>query len=165
MKITEASLRRIIAEAITGSDPQSLYDRYQELKSELGLHFDLLSRLGDDMYTELMDMLSSMHEQNSSYDGYRKFQPAVKEKPYNIFAQSAHKLWFGPGGRGGPLIFPLADISRDYKEYSDLKGQFKSVNATDQTDAVYGRKRTNIVHEPTGTVVKSSTDRKGSLGT
>lgn len=165
MKITRSQLRRIIKEAVSGSEPQALYDRLKELEGEYSSHFYLLDRLGEEVYSGAMNLLQDMHQEDKSYNNYGNFLAIVRKKPYGIQPSSAHKLWFGPSGRGGPLVIKLQDMSQEVKEYKDLKGQFKSVNATSQSDAVYGRKRTNIIHEPTGTVINSSTDRKGSLGT
>lgn len=156
MRITEKKLRKIIREAMTGSDPKSLYARKEELRKEYQTPFDILDRMGEDAYKEIFDMREQMYAADSSYNGYTKFQPAVKEG-HSLFPSAAKKIW--DNGMPDP-----DEVESLFKEYEDLRGQFKSVRASDAVDARYGRKRTNIVHTPTNTVVKSSTDRKGSLG-
>lgn len=157
MKITTRQLRRIIREAITGPEPQALYDRMLELRDQYGSHFQYLRRLGD-KYNELIDLRNEMYNQDNSYDNYGVFLSKVRIKPFSIFPSSAYKLWFD----GVPTF---EEVSSAIGEYEDLKGQFKEVNASDEADARYGRKRRNVVHEPSGIVVSSSLNRKGSLGT
>jgi len=157
MRITEAKLRSLIREAITGSDPQSLYDRKLELDKQFGSYVSLLSRIGEEDYQVIYDMREQMFADDDSYDGYAKFQPRTKQE-FGVFASLAYKMWYD--GMPEP-----DELFKAAKEHEDLSKQFKSVDGTSQVDRVYGRKRSNIVHIPTNTVINSSTDRKGSLGT
>ena len=157
MRITETKLRSLIREAITGSDPQSLYDRKLELDQQFGSYVSLLSRIGEEDYQVIYDMREQMFADDDSYDGYAKFQPRTKQE-FGVFASLAYKMWYD--GMPEP-----DELFKAAKEHEDLSKQFKSVDGTSQVDRVYGRKRSNIVHIPTNTVINSSTDRKGSLGT
>ena len=157
MRITEAKLRSLIREAITGSDPQSLYDRKLELDQQFGSYVSLLSRVGEEDYQAIYDMREKMFAADESYNGYTKFQPQTKQE-FGVFASLAYKMWHD--GMPEP-----AELFKVAKEHEDLSKQFKSVDGTSQVDRVYGRKSRNIIHIPTNTKVKSSTDRKGSLVT
>jgi len=167
MKITKRQLKRIIKEAISGNDPQSLYDRKMELEKDHSSHFYYIRTLGEKTYTGLIDLLSKMNTEDDSYNNYGNFLKIVRTPPYNVDPSAAYKMWFGTqrvGASHGPQARQISDIMDDFDEYEAIRDQFENVSGTNQTDRVYGRKRTNIVHKPTGTVVKSSTDRKGSLG-
>ena len=166
MKISRRQIRQIIKEAISGSDPKSLYERMLELKKSHGTHFNYIERLGKDVYDDLINLLTTMHAEDSSYDGYGKFLDTVRVAPYRLQPAGAYRMWFGsqiPGATPSPQ--DALDAMDLFEEYQSLKDQFETVDGTDQTDRVYGRKRSNVIHKPTGTRVKSSTDRKGSLGT
>jgi len=165
IKITKKQLRRIIKEAVAGSEPQELYNRMLELREKQGLHFDLIRKLGEDTYIQMIDLLSEMHAEDPEYDNYGNFHEIVRTKPYGIFPAAAHKLWFGISGRGGPLTPDSGEVMPNFEEHENLKSQFETVSGTSHVDSVYGRKRSNVVHTSTGTVVKSSTNRQGSLGT
>ena len=170
MKITDRKLRYLIREALSSSDPQALYDRMKEIGWQYSVHFGLLRRLGEELHAEVIDILTKMSEADSSYDGYAEFLKVVRASPYKLNPGGAYSLFMGdPGKDPGPQTPENMGVTMDellalFDEYEDLDGQFESKNATDQTDRVFGRKRTNIVHKPTGTVINSSTDRKGSLG-
>ena len=166
MKISRRQIRQIIKEAITGSDPKSLYERMLELKKLHGIHFSYMKSLGEDMYADLVELLVKMHAEDPSYDGYSEFLATVRVAPYRLQPSGAYRLWHGSQMAGAPPAPQDALDAMDlFDEYQSLEDQFETVDGTDQTDAVYGRKRSNVIHKPTGTRVKSSTDRKGSLGT
>ena len=157
MRVTEKKLRQLIREAISGSDPQSLYDRKLEIEKQYGSYVLLLSRIGEEDYKAIYDMREQMYEADSSRSGYAKFQPQTKRE-YSVFASLAYKMWYD----GMPQPEELFKVAA---EHEGLAKQFKTVDGTSQVDRVYGRKRTDVLHVPTNTKVKSSTDRKGSLGT
>ena len=165
MKVTKRQLRRIIKEVAAGSDPKKLYERMLELSDEVGPVSQMIERMGEEVYIQLMDLLEGQIEKDSSYSGYGEFLAQARLKPFLLQPSAAYQLFFGNSRDGSPKIIRPEDIQRELKEYEDLKSQFETKDGTDQTDRVYGRKRRNVVHIPTGKVVKSSTDRKGSLGT
>ena len=160
MKITKAKLKQIIKEEISAviseedSRPQALYDQMLSLKREYYHHFSEFDKLGGDKYNDLISLRNKMHEEDSSYDNYGKFQQTVRADPFGVFPQSAHKIWYNEP--------PRPDVIDKYK---GLENQFQTRGATSQTDAVYGRRRRNVVHKDTGTVVSSTTNTRGSLGT
>ena len=90
MRVTEKKLRQLIREAISGSDPQSLYDRKLEIEKQYGSYVLLLSRIGEEDYKAIYDMREQMYEADSSRSGYAKFQPQTKRE-YSVFASLADK--------------------------------------------------------------------------
>ena len=160
MKITKTQLKQIIKEELSSvlgeedSNPQALYDQMLSLERKYYHHFSEFDKLGADKYNELISLRNKMHKKDSSYDNYGKFQQTVRKDPFGVFPQSAHKIWNN--------VPPSPDVIDKYK---GLENQFQTKGATSQTDAVYGRRRLNVVHKDTGTVVSNTTNTRGSLGT
>jgi len=168
MKITKAQLKQIIKEELSSvldeedSNPQALYSRMLELEKQYGAHFSYFAKLGADGYSALINLRNEMHDPNDDAStnraGYDTFQETISGRPYNISPSGAYSLWYD----GVPSV---EEVSSAFDEHRELKNQFKTGGGSDQTDAVYGRKRQNVTHTNTGTVVSSLTNRKGSLGT
>ena len=168
MKITKAQLKQIIKEELSSvldeedSNPQALYSRMLELEKQYGAHFSYFAKLGADGYSALINLRNEMHDPNddaiTNRAGYDNFQKMIRGRPYNIFPAGAYRLWY----HGVPSV---EEVSSAFSEHRELKNQFSTANASDEADVVYGRKRKNVTHTNTGTVVSSLTNRKGSLGT
>jgi len=59
----------------------------------------------------------------------------------------------------------LESVKRDRATMRDLQAEFETVETTDLTDSMYGRRSYSTRHKATGKTVKSWRDREGSLGT
>ena len=165
MKITRRQLRQIIKEALevfsNQSDPEALYDRLLYLRSEHGGELALLDSLGEEKYREVTQIRDEMRADSNleGYDAYRAFFDRVKEE-FGLFPRTVRNLW--DERHETPSIDDLKVLKSEYEE---LSGQFESGRADTEVDSMYGRKRNQVVHVPTGKIVNTSVDRKGSLGT
>lgn len=174
MKITKTQLKALIKEAVgqqlslvfdKPKDSKKAYERLKELE-RFRSDFWVLEKLGPEVYQEILDL----RDESKDYpEFFKKVGPGDYDRgrgryiPNNKFGmrpEMAKAFWDLKMGSE-----PLDDLKRLKDEWEKLKSRFKTVNATSQADAVYGRKRTNIVDTETGEVVSSTTDRRGSLGT
>ena len=158
MKVTRQQIRKILLEAMSSSDPQGLYDRYQELD---GVSRRMLVKLGEDVYNELLDLLNQVRDEGGTY---KEFFPRATAAPFKLRPAMAYRVFHPDDPGRGIEVLPWDEAQAEAQEYEDLKAQFETQDATDQVDRVYGRRRTKVVHKPTGTTVSNNTDRKGSLG-
>ena len=186
MKITENRLRRIVrsvlAEQVDLSkpgDPKSLYDELLSLRSNRDL--DLFSKLGPDKYASLLALRDQYTSDPSGYGGFFKLttvpgqhltkmswdpvtnkmtQTQPEGNDYMLLPAAAHSVFNRRSGVTSASEIPIMISRRD-----ELEGQFERRNVTDTADSMYGRKRHQIVHIPTGTVVTGGVDRQWSLGT
>ncbi len=172
LKVTKLNESRNLTEAV---EPQKLYDRMQELHNKYGtLWFALESvgpkakwgrKLSDDDYEEMLAARNEYFEEQGPV-GYSDFffdsrvsGNDPKKRKMNPMHLKTHVYEKG---------FPLEEIKAAWEEYSELKPKFKTFDATDMTDSMYGRKRRNIAYihdDGTEEVISSTTDRAGSLGT
>ena len=180
MKITNLQLRRIIREETRmlieqKETPQDLYDRMVFLRNEHIGEFQLLDKLGDAGYKEVISIRNDIvsREDLEDYDKYRELYRQIGPAQYNIstgghdptnkyglFAQTVRNLFDDRHKEKS-----LDELMKLKSEHYHLSGQFETVDASDGSDSAYGRKRTNIIHKSTGDVVSSTIDSKGSLGT
>ena len=189
MKITKAQLKQIIKEEVERAmrdddqDPLAKYERLIELNKTYNTDWHLLKsiplgrgRLDDEQYERLLALKASMPNYSefssavgTDYD--RSTGRHVYNNEFGLSADQARSIHGMPqmdseGRRsvrntGGN---PLADVKSAWEEYTELSQQFETVNASDESDARYGRRRENVIYIPTGEVIKSSTNRRGSLG-
>jgi len=189
MKITKTQLRNIIKEEINrvlseeGLDPNAKYERLMQITKTYNLDWHLLKsipfgrgKLEDEQYERLLALRDSTPDYyefqsavGTDYD--RRTGRHVSNNEFSLSAEDARAIhgrvsMDSEGNRsvnrmGGN---PLADVKSAWEEYEDLSPQFETVNASSETDARYGRRRKNVIYIPTGEVIKSSTNRKGSLG-
>lgn len=161
MKITRKQLRQIIKEALESSGPAELYDRLVYLRNEHQGEFELLARVGEDGFKEVIQIRDEILADPNleGYEGYKAFFRRVKQQ-YNLFPETVRNLY--DERYGGTDVEELKMLKA---EHDDLNGQFRAESGTTAADSRYGRRRTQVVHTPSGEVVRSSTNRKGSLGT
>ena len=165
IKLTKKQLKQIIKEELSflneQSSPSELYDRFIYLRNEHQGELALLDRLGEKRYGEVIQIRDEMRADSSieGYDAYKKFFNQVKQE-YSLFPNTVRNLW--DERHETPDITALKALKT---EYDDLSSQFESRSGSNTSDYMYGRKRTEIVHAPTGEVVKTGLNRKGSLGT
>ena len=165
MKITRRQLRQIIKEELSllneQSSPTELYDRLVYLRNEHQGEFALLDRLGEERYSEVIQIRADIEASptGDDYNDYKEFFGRVKQQ-YNLFPNVVRNLW--DERHETPDIEALKTLKA---EHDDLSSQFESRSASNTSDFMYGRKRTEVVHAPTGAVVNTGVDRKGSLGT
>ena len=169
IKLTKRKLEQIIKEELSllseQSSPSELYDRLVYLRSEHQGEFALLDKLGEKGYDEVTKLRNEKKSKAKKgglkpYDAYREFFDIVKEKYSSLFPRAIRNLW--DERHETP---PIKDLKNLKAEHDDLSSQFKLRGATSTTDSMYGRKRTEVVHTPSGEVVNTGVDRKGSLGT
>ena len=165
MKITRKQLRQIIKEELSllneQASPSEIYDRLVYLRNEHAGEFALLDRLGEEGYRSVIQIRDEIEANPSpeDYSDYKSFFGRVKQQ-YGLFPQTIRNLW--DERHETPDI---EELKRLKAEHDDLSSQFESRDATDTADSMYGRKRTSVIHTPTGDVVSTGTNRKGSLGT
>ena len=189
MKITKTQLKQIIKEEIENvlaeedSDPNAKYERLMQITKTYNLDWHLLKsipfgrgKLEDEQYERLLALRDSTPDYyefqsavGTDYD--RRTGRHVSNNEFSLSAEDARAIhgrvsMDSEGNRsvnrmGGN---PLADVKSAWEEYEDLSPQFETVNASSETDARYGRRRKNVVYIPTGEVINTSTNRKGSLG-
>ena len=165
IKLTKNQLKQIIKEELSflneQANPSELYDRLLYLRNEHQGEFALLDRLGEERYREVIQIRDSIEANpgGDDYSDYKKFFSQVKQQ-YSLFPNVVRNLW--DERHETPDIAALKALKA---EYDDLSNQFKSRSATSTEDSMYGRKRTEVIHTPTGKVVKTGLNRKGSLGT
>ena len=163
MKITKRQLRRIIKEELSllnESSPSDLYNRLVHLRNEHQGEFALLDTLGEDGFKEVMRIRDEvLNSELEGYGAYTAFFGRVKQS-YGLFPNVVRNLW--DERHEMPDIEALKVLKA---EHDDLDNKFESRGATNTTDSMYGRKRTEVVHTGTGEVVSTGVDRKGSLGT
>ena len=174
MKITQRQLRRIIKEEVRrlheAADPQALYDEMNSLFSQYGPYLGKIEDLGAEKYEKLVSLRDSAKDYNEfffavkapSWSSSRNRETGTHyDKPteFNLSPNLAH--WFYNLKSDHPAF---REIESAGKRHAELKAMFKNVKGSTEGDHVYGRKRTNVVHTPTGEVVSSTTDRQGSLG-
>ena len=160
MKLTKARLKQIIKEELSllnEPSPSDLYNRLVHLRNEHQGEFALLDTLGEDGFKEVMRIRDEvLNSEGEGYDAYKVFFGRVKQL-YNLFPNVVSNLW---------VTMPDIEALKVLKaEHDDLDNKFESRGATNTTDSMYGRKRTEVVHTGTGEVVSTGVDRKGSLGT
>ncbi len=165
MKITHEQLRRLIKEELSllneQASPAELYDRLLYLRNEHQGEFALLDRLGEERYGEVIQIRADLDASptGDDYSDYKEFFGRVKQQ-YSLFPNVVRNLW--DERHETPDIEALKTLKA---EHDELSSQFESRSATNTTDSMYGRKRTEVVHTPSGEVVNTGVDRKGSLGT
>ena len=59
----------------------------------------------------------------------------------------------------------LETMKRDHATMGELQSEFETVDVSDMTDSMYGRKSYATRHKGTGKTIKTWRDREGSLGT
>jgi len=164
MKITRRQLRQIIKEGLSllneQSSPAEIYDRLVYLRNEHQGEFALLDRLGEERYGEVIQIRADAEANPSGddYDDYKEFFGRVKQQ-YNLFPNVVRNLW--DERHETPDIETLKGLKA---EHDEISGQFEPRRASNTSDYMYGRKRTEVVHTPTGEVVNTGVNRKGSLG-
>ena len=165
IKITKDKLRQMINEELSllneQSSPAELYDRLTYLRNEHQGEFELLDMLGDEKFNEVIQIRDEILVNPSleGYAGYKEFFDRVKQQ-YRLFPQTVRNLYDERYGK-----IDIEALKRFKSEHDELARQFETRRASNTTDYMYGRKRTEVVHTPTGEVVHSRVDRKGSLGT
>jgi len=165
MKITREQLRRLIKEELSllseQASPAELYDRLVYLRNEHQGEFELLARVGEDGFREVIQARDEILADPNleGYEGYKAFFRRVKQQ-YNLFPETVRNLY--DERYGGTDVEELKMLKA---EYDDLYGQFRAESGTTAADSRYGRRRTQVVHTPTGEVVNTGVNRKGSLGT
>ena len=154
---------------------RKLYGRMQKLTEKYEPLWDLLKGLGrfpdrgisDDDYSEMITARNEYFNEQG-HAGYSGFffdkrvgmgsAPPSKRRMMPI--QLKRYVW----EKG----YPLEEIMAAWEEYSELEPKFRSFEATNLEDRVYGRgKRHTVVYihdDGTEYPVSSTTDRKGSLG-
>tara|TARA_R100000900_G_scaffold110717_1_gene86060 strand:- start:149 stop:718 length:570 start_codon:yes stop_codon:yes gene_type:complete len=188
MKITKTQLKQIIKEEISRVlseelDPLAKYERLIKLNKTYNSDWHLLKsiplgrgQLDDDQYERLLvlrDSTPDYYEFSSAVgtDYDRSTGRHTSNNEFGLSASTARGIHGNPTrdseGRDSLIRTggnPVADVKSAWEEYEELSQQFETVNASDATDARYGRRRKNVIYIPTGEVIKSSTNRKGSLG-
>ena len=165
MKITRKHLRKLIKEELSllkeQSNPSELYDRLVYLRNEHQGEFTLLDMLGEERYGEVIQIRADLEANpaGDDYSDYKEFFGRVKQQ-YRLFPSVVRDLW-----DERHETFDIEEIKRLKEEYDDLSGQFERKDATNTEDSMYGRKRFSVVHKPSGEVVETGLNRKGSLGT
>lgn len=164
MKVTRQQIRSILMEAMSSSDPQDLYNRYLELGGNSISSQRRLVKLGEDVYNELLDTLNQIRAEDPTREGYKKFFAKVTVPPFRLLPATAFALFHPDDVGRGMEALPWDEALAESQEHEDLQAQFETQDATDMTDRMYGRRRTIVVHKPTGTTVSNGVNRKGSLG-
>lgn len=162
MKVTRQQIRNILMEAMSSSDPQDLYNRYLELGGITISPQRSLVKLGEDVYNELLDTVDQMRAEDPA--GYKAFFSKVTAAPFNLRPPTAYGLFHPDDPGRGMKALPWDEALAQFQEHEDLHAQFETQDATDMTDRMYGRRRTKVVHKPTGKTVSTGVNRKGSLG-
>lgn len=175
MRIAKSELKALIKEAVgkqlslafdKPKGSKDAYKRLKELEKKHRTDFWVLEKIGPKLYEEIREL----REQSDDYsDFFKKVGPGDYDRsrgqhvPNNKFGMRPEMVrGFYDGVYGSE---PADKLSKLKDEYEELKNRFKVVDATNQTDRVYGRKRKNIIDTETGKVISSTTDRPGSLGT
>ena len=140
------------------TDPQSLYTRYVELQNS---KTNSLVRLGEDVYNELYELVNQALEEDS---GYGDFHSRVRVAPFKLSPIKAFGLYHPSDPSRGIKMLSWPEAQAETIELEDLENQFEIQDSTSQADLRYGRKRSKIVHKPTGTVISNKANKKGSLG-
>ena len=190
MKISYKKIRRIINEEYTrllsekvdltkSTDPKEMWKELQALKSNRDI--GLLDKLGPDKYSNLQALRDQYASDPSGYTGFYslvaipgshetrfKFDPETNKmttirpegNDYMLFGNVAREVFDGRAG-----VAPASEVLAHKARRDELDGQFERSDATDTADSMYGRRRHQVIHTPTGTVVAGGVDRQGSLGT
>ena len=186
MKITENRLRSIVRSVLSEQvdlskpgDAKELYDELLSLRSNRDL--DLFSKLGPDKYASLLALRDQYASDPSGYGGFFKlttvpgqhltkmsWDPVTNKmahtrpegNDYMLLPAAAHSVFNRRSGVTSASEIPSMISRRD-----ELEAQFERSDATDTADAMYGRKRHQVIHKPTGTIVSGGVNRQGSLGT
>ena len=66
--------------------------------------------------------------------------------------------------KGNTGVTPPEEINSLIARLEELESLYKREDITDERDSMYGRKRHQVTHVPTGTVVDSGVNKRGSLG-
>lgn len=161
MKITRKQLKQIIKEELSllneQQNSQDLHDRLMLLSREHGGEIELLNRLGEDGFNDVINIRNEFHNnaELEGYDAYAAFFKKVmnvsKEKSYGLFAKTISNLW--DERHTAPDIEKIKALK---SEYDDLKSQFEKVDATGTVDSMYGKRRSQTVRKDTGDVVRTS---------
>lgn len=146
-------------------NPKVAYERFLELKDKHSTDFWILDKIGPEAFKEILDLRDEAEDYS---DFFKKVGPGEYDRGRGMYKRT-NKFGMRPEMVRGFYDKKYGSESADKlqklkKEYDKLKDRFKTVGATDQTDMMYGRKRTNVIDTVTGQVMSSTTDRKGSLG-
>ena len=182
MKISKERLRQIIkeemqrlAESQASEDPRAMYDRMVSLEKKYRSDWGLLKSidyssqayLDDDAWERLLSLRDSTDSYGDFFNAVsRRFNRSTgrheKTNEFYLMPSQAHAIFNNTNG------YPLAELKKAYEEFKKLKPRFRSSDATDMTDNVYGRRRTNVVFvhdDGSEEVISSRVNRRGSLGT
>ena len=190
MKISDKKMRRIIREEYTrllsekvdlamASDPSEMWKELQALRGNKDI--GLLEKLGPDKYANLLALRDQYSSDPSGYGKFYelvsipgshktqfKFDPETnkmttirpEDNDYMLFGNVAKAVFDRRAG-----VTSAQEVSDLMARRDELAGQFERSDATDRADSMYGRRRHQVVHTPTGTVVAGGVNRQGSLGT
>lgn len=190
MELTRNKLRGLIVEELTrvlseqsvsgGADPQQGYEELKTLRANRDL--DLASQLGGAaQYSALLQVRDGID--SSAPKAFEQFRdlvvmPSPSQRRYEYDPTTGKMTTVQPEGndfmlnslqashvfRGMLGVTPPDQIDVLTKRREELESLYERQDVTDERDAMYGRKRHQIVHIPTGTVVDGGVNRQGSLG-
>jgi len=160
--LIEAALEEYLNEAM---DSKASYERMKELEKGHQTDFWILEKVGPEVYQEILNLRDESKDYSDFFDkvGPGRYDSSVGfYKPTNRFGMRPEMVRAIYDKKIGAL--PIDELMKLKEEWEQLKDRFEKVDATNETDRVYGRKRTDVVDTRTGEVVSSTTDRPGSLG-
>ena len=195
MRITESQLRRIIREELEELDPQAKWNRISDLDKKYRNrgygNINALDRFEDklelmaDYAQKALDAYGVPAEADSIvshpkfWDAFVKFTRDVKKHYETPVPKDPRLPYYNPPPRQGisDMGFreffdlytstggDLESVKRDRKMMKDLQNEFETVDVSDLTDSMYGRRSYATRHRGTGKTIKTWRDREGSLGT
>ena len=195
MRITESQLRRIIREELESMDPQAKWDSIGALDRKyrnrgygtinaLDRFEDKLELMADyaqkalDAYKVPADA-ESIVSHPKYWDAFSKFSRDVQKNYETPVPRDPNRPFYNPPPKQGISSMgfreffdlytsvggDLEAVKRDRAAMRDLRAEFETVDVSDETDSMYGRRSYATRHKGTGKTVQSYRDREGSLGT
>lgn len=146
-------------------DSKTAYERMKELEHGHQTDFWILEKVGPEVYQEILDLREKSEDYSDFFDkvGPGKYDSSIGlYKPTNRFGMRPEMVRAIYDKKIGAL--PVDKLMKLKEEWEQLKDRFEKVDASNETDRVYGRKRTDVIDTRTGKIVSSTTDRPGSLG-